>query len=60
MKYIKSCLRQCCEGAKCYVVIIVADSNANDPMLLLLDNSDSLSIVDQSSQGPGSAYNTFS
>ena len=31
----------------------------NDPMLLVLDNSDSLSIVEQLSQGPSLVYNTF-
>ena len=30
------------------------DNNPNDPMLLLLDNSDSPSIVKQLSQGPDS------
>ena len=38
----------------CYV-----NPNPNDPMLLLLDNSDSLSIVEQLSQGPDLVYNTF-
>ena len=31
----------------------------NNPMLLLMDNSDSPSIVEQLSQGPGLVYNTF-
>ena len=35
------------------------DANPNDPMLLLLDNSDSPSIVESNHKGPGSAYNTF-
>ena len=35
------------------------DNNPNDPMLLLIDNSDSPSIVEQLSQGPGLVYNTF-
>ena len=35
------------------------DSNPNDPMLLLMGNSDSPSIVEQLSQGPGLVYNTF-
>ena len=35
------------------------DSNPNDPVLLLLDNSDSASIVEQLSQGPDLVYNTF-
>ena len=30
-----------------------------NPMLLLLDNSDSPSIVEQLSQGPSFSYNTF-
>ena len=30
-----------------------------NPMLLLLDNSDSPSIVEQLSQGPNFSYNTF-
>ena len=34
-------------------------NNPNDPMLLLLDNSDSPSIVEQLSQGPDLVYNTF-
>ena len=34
-------------------------NNPNDPMLLLLDNSDSSSIVEQLSQGPDFVYNTF-
>ena len=33
--------------------------NSNDPMLLLLDNSDSPSIVEQYHKGPDSVYNTF-
>ena len=33
--------------------------DADDPMLLLIDNSDSPSIVEQLSQGPGLVYNTF-
>ena len=35
------------------------DNNPNDPMLLLIDNSDSPSIVEQLSQGPGLVYDTF-
>ena len=35
------------------------DNNPNDPMLLLLDNSDSPSIVEQLLQGPDLVYNTF-
>ena len=35
------------------------DKNPKDPMLLLIDNSDSPSIVKQLSQGPGLVYNTF-
>ena len=35
------------------------DNNPNDPMLLLLENSDSPSIVEQLSQGPDFVYNTF-
>ena len=35
------------------------DNNPDDPMLLLLDNSDSPSIVEQLSQGPDLVYNTF-
>ena len=31
----------------------------NDPMFLVLDNSDSPSIVEQLSQGPSLVYNTF-
>ena len=43
-----------CEGAynKMFVV-------CNNPMLLVLDNSDSPSIVEQLSQGPSLVYNTF-
>ena len=35
------------------------DNNPNDLMLLLLDNSDSPSIVEQLPQVPGLVYNTF-
>ena len=35
------------------------DNNPNDHMLLLLNNSDSPSIVEQLSQGPDLVYNTF-
>ena len=31
----------------------------NNPILLIMDNSDSPSIVEQLSQGPGFVYNTF-
>ena len=31
----------------------------NNPMLLLMDNSDSPSIVEKLSQGPSLIYNTF-
>ena len=34
------------------------DNNPNDSMLLLLDNLDSPSIVEQLSQGPDLVYNT--
>ena len=33
--------------------------DADDPMLLLIDNSDSPSVVEQLLQGPGLVYNTF-
>ena len=43
------------------MVILGVDNNpdADDPMLLFIDNSDSPSIVEQLSQGPGIVYNTF-
>ena len=41
------------DASPCY------DNNPNDPMLLLLDKSDSPSIVEQLSQGPDLVYNTF-
>ena len=39
--------------------VFLSDNNPNDPMLLLLDNSDSPSIVEQLSQGPDLVSNTF-
>ena len=47
-----------CEGAF-QNALLGYDNNPNDPMLLLIDNSDSPSIVEQISQGPGLVYNTF-
>ena len=47
------------KGQRRYVGIIRYWFVPNDPMLLFLDNSDSPSIVEQQSQGPGSACNTF-
>ena len=54
-------LRSCpplCEGANKMCLFIV-NPNPNDPMLLLLDNSDSPSIVEQLSQRPDLVCNTF-
>ena len=47
-----------CEGAV-WVVLFCYNNNPNNPMFLLIDNSDSPSIVEQLSQGPGLVYNTF-
>ena len=41
------------------MLLFGCDNNPNDLMLLLLDNSDSPSIVEQLSQGPDLVYNTF-
>ena len=50
-----------CEGANKKMLLLGYDNDSNpeDPMLLLMDNSDSPSIVEQLSQGPGLVYNTF-
>ena len=41
------------------MLLLGYNNNPNDPMLLLLDNSDSPSIVEQLLQGPDLVYNTF-
>ena len=47
-----------CEGADMFVGAVMFVCY-NNPMLLVLDNSDSSSIVEQLSQVPSFFYNTF-